>query len=136
MKYLHKEAFCLMQYQCQSCGKEEDLWNSRDGVTPFSVGCPDCKQIMEHINFGSDYCVPGLKPWPGLRVFVDCTIKQYREHQSKYVDRIWEQEIKGFGSAKDKYESKDVLIKSLMSGFKVGGPHIHLTTLTGAIPND
>ena len=50
-KYNHKEAFCLMQYQCEKCGGLEYLWNSRDGVTPFMLGCIKCDGMMQHINW-------------------------------------------------------------------------------------
>ena len=38
-KYKHAEAYCLMKYKCEKCGKTEILWNSRDGVTPFMIKC-------------------------------------------------------------------------------------------------
>jgi len=37
----HVEAFCLMHYACD-CGHHEVIWNSRDGVTPFTAPCPSC----------------------------------------------------------------------------------------------
>ncbi len=40
-KHNHAEAFCLMWYACD-CGHRERIWNSRDGVTPFSMTCPSC----------------------------------------------------------------------------------------------
>ena len=58
IKYIHKEAFCLMRYKCTECGHEEIIWNSRDGVTPFGTACPDCSASMLHVDWGYDTCEP------------------------------------------------------------------------------
>lgn len=78
MGHDHKEAFCLMQYECEKCSKLEIIWNSRDGVTPFVVGCNCCDGSMEHVNWGMDEYVPNHYPHKGNRVFVD-TSKQITE---------------------------------------------------------
>lgn len=55
----HIEAFCLMWYQCKTCGHLERIWNSRDGVTPFGIQCPSCSsQECTHVAFGSDQYEP------------------------------------------------------------------------------
>lgn len=41
-KYNHTEAFWLMTYTCQDCGHKKEIWNSRDGVTPFGTRCMAC----------------------------------------------------------------------------------------------
>ena len=63
MESKHEEAHALMIYQCQSCGFPEVIWNSRDGVTPFSVGCPKCKKTMHHIAWEQN------KAQEDLRIF-------------------------------------------------------------------
>lgn len=61
MGHSHAEAFCLMQYQCKTCGHLETIWNSRDGVTPFSMRCPSCGNPnqsmggMYHVGRGRYY---------------------------------------------------------------------------------
>lgn len=88
--YDHGEAFCVMEYQCEGCGKKESLWNSRDGVTPFVVGCTDCKGEMRHCNWGGDRCDPDYVPKPGQRVFIDLA-KEVNEIYCKIrVDRFWD----------------------------------------------
>lgn len=77
--YWHKEAFALMEYGCKVCGDTEQLWNSRDGVTPFSIPCKrwQCNEAddlacpMTHVNWHNDRCYPEFVPHPGLRVFID-----------------------------------------------------------------
>ena len=53
-EYKHKEAFCLMRYECDKCKHQEIIWNSRDGVTPFGTACPSCDGPLMHAYFASD----------------------------------------------------------------------------------
>ena len=71
-KHNHAEAFKLMSYACRSCGYEEKIWNSRDGVTPYAVKCPVCpKGESYHVNWQADAYLPEYIPERGQRVFVD-----------------------------------------------------------------
>jgi hypothetical protein len=55
----HGEAFCLMWYACNECGARERIWNSRDGVTPFGMGCHSCGgNEYLHSDFRSDEYAP------------------------------------------------------------------------------
>lgn len=67
----HAEAFKLMIYQCQQCGYAERIWNSRDGVTPFGVGCRHCGDDAMHTSWRSDQYLPDHDPKPGDRYFRD-----------------------------------------------------------------
>ncbi|OPY64101.1 MAG: hypothetical protein A4E56_00155 [Pelotomaculum sp. PtaU1.Bin065] len=78
-KYNHAEAFCLMTYQCESCGCEERIWNSRDGVTPFVLRCRYCGGEAKHVRWNEDRCVPEYIPKPGERVFKNMTHEKARE---------------------------------------------------------
>lgn len=72
VKHLHTEAFKLMTYRCKSCGFTEVLWNSRDGVTPFCITCPNCGKLdQEHINWRDDIYMPNHIPEKGQRIFID-----------------------------------------------------------------
>ena len=75
----HPEAFCLMLYRCAACKAMEVLYNSRDGVTPFSIDCRNeaCNQHsdhmgcpMTHVEWKLDTRMLNFKPWPGMRIFV------------------------------------------------------------------
>jgi hypothetical protein len=71
-KFLHPEAFRLMTYLCESCGFVEQIWNSRDGVTPFCIGCRHCGKLdATHINWQNDQFLPEYSPAAGERVFID-----------------------------------------------------------------
>ncbi len=77
--HFYAEAFCLMHYKCEKCGKLELLWNSRDGVTPFMISCSNCKGTMAHANWNLDKYAPDHKPQVGDRVFRDSTEADKRE---------------------------------------------------------
>lgn len=76
----HVEAFCLMHYACR-CGHHEVIWNSRDGVTPFSAPCPSCGDGMgmTHVAFNADVYAPGHQPHHGQRIWVDMTWNRAEE---------------------------------------------------------
>lgn len=90
----HKEAFCLMWYACKTCGHQERMWNSRDGVTPFGMQCPSCGDSeMFHDRWQEDKFAPDHKPHDGQRVWVDMTL----ERAQQYADaRIANATVQGF----------------------------------------
>jgi hypothetical protein len=74
--YNHKEAFCHMRYRCELCLVTVSIWNSRDGVTPFSIGrceaSPVCAGEMVHAApWSDDRCEPDYVPAFGDLVFID-----------------------------------------------------------------
>lgn len=76
-RHQHAEAFHVMRYRCQACGHLEHIWNSRDGVTPFSLSCPQCnperdfrRGTMVHVNWQMDVYAPHYQPPAGSLVFV------------------------------------------------------------------
>lgn len=92
----HKEAFMLMQYQCLKCSAIEIIWNSRDGVTPFSgPSCrsegfrPDenCGEETRHINWDRDVYAPDYKPQVGERIWRDGTLDMMRDIKRRMVER-------------------------------------------------
>lgn len=87
-KYNHAEAFCLMWYQCKACGKRELLWNSRDGITPFIIGCKHCGGEAAHVLWGLDQCMPNYKPQPGQRIFIAMTEERAQEIAKKRIEHF------------------------------------------------
>lgn len=118
-RYIHKEAFCLMLYR-DTAGNEEWIWNSRDGVTPFSVMS---RQGLEayHVDWWRDQRVPHHVPKLGDRVFIDLTIERARELRQAYVDHWWDYE-----SMIGRYSSKEDMVEQLAKGDleNVGAPDI------------
>ena len=65
-----------MQYEYEDCKIIEIIWNSRDGVTPFCVGCQNCDGTMRHINWQHDACKRDHKSKEGDRIFIDLTFEK------------------------------------------------------------
>lgn len=86
----HGEAFMLMWYGCK-CGHRERIWNSRDGVTPFGIGCPSCGEIANHINWGLDEYAPDYKPKHGQRFFRDGTVGEAVTIMERRIESMKEQ---------------------------------------------
>lgn len=70
---IYGEAFMLMHYRCNRCHSIEQVWNSRDGITPFNIGSPCCdEEYSSHVNFDQDIYFATLPESALLaRVFVD-----------------------------------------------------------------
>lgn len=90
----HGEAFCLMTYYCGTCSRRERLWNSRDGVTPFGIHCPDCAAIgeehsigMAHVDWATDRYAPDYRPYVGQRIFRDGTVAEARRFMRQRLER-------------------------------------------------
>lgn len=87
--FRHAEAFHLMHYRCE-CGNHEMLWNSRDGVTPFTVPCDACNDPMGlcHVDFHLDRrCIYFMAP-KGMRYFTNMTRPRAREKAVAVIDHL------------------------------------------------
>lgn len=52
-------------YECPKCGHKVYTWYKDKGVTPFTISCPKCSDIMMHNK--TVRTVPGIMPIPWLR---------------------------------------------------------------------
>lgn len=84
----HAEAFCLMLYRNRETGREEWLWNSRDGVVPF--GIPDAEDggEMMHADWFRDVRAPFFVPPIGSRIFVDMTEENAARKAAQWYERL------------------------------------------------
>lgn len=109
-KYDHQEAFCLMTYRCKQCLKEEVLWNSRDGVTPYIIRCQACGGESSHINFEKDKRELNYFPPSGSRVFVNLTHDRYLIYVRAKVQAFWEADHMSF---RERFGSKEAAYEAL-----------------------
>jgi hypothetical protein len=113
MTHQHKEAFCLMWYGCD-CGHMERIWNSRDGVTPFSMTCPSCgKPDLHHVFFGSDLYSPNHKPEIGQRIWVSMT-----KPRTEYLAI---RTVSARKAAGRRIEDEDSMLQSVADSYYEGG---------------
>jgi hypothetical protein len=83
------EAFCRMRYRGEESGDVVTVWNSRDGVTPFTFRHPDTGEAFTHFDFGGDVRAPDHVPSRGDLVFVDLTREVALQRRRAYVTRRW-----------------------------------------------
>lgn len=81
--HAYGEAFMVMEYECDTCKTVEKIWNSRNGVTPFMIGCRYCDGISKHKNWNKDIFNPSYQPQPGERIF-------YGSHDSPRIKVVEE----------------------------------------------
>ena len=87
VRYNHKEAFALMWYACR-CGHRECIWNSRDGVTPFSMPCPSCHGTnLQHVDWHADVCAPDHKLRSGQKFWRDGTPDEAEAIMRRRIDQ-------------------------------------------------
>lgn len=102
--YVNADAFCLMRYKCKN-GHVEIVWNSRDGVTPFTIDCIPCAAAFAalgkttgrramyadtdalHVNWNEDIVAPGHALKPGQRYFRDGTLEKMQQPSSARASR-------------------------------------------------
>ncbi len=78
-KHKYLEAFCIMVYQHDKCKSVDHLYNTRDGVTPFTIVCRKCHPqgpapidkdvFMRHKMMLMNY-QPKFNPPVGMRIFI------------------------------------------------------------------
>lgn len=129
------EGFKLMHYRC-SRGHWEMIWNSRNAVTPFIIGCRFCTEEAEHVNWNQDEYLPDHKPAAGTRVFIDLTIEKARKYRRDFVAKWWntpstcgsESTMENSGMYKSEKDAVEKLAKHDMDSF---APHTPTLVIVG-----
>lgn len=88
--YSFNDAFKLMRYRCP-CGHMEVIWNSRDGITPFTAVCPSCGELsLTHVAWHLDRCAPQHKLNPGQAFWRDGTPDEAKTIMRARIDSLRE----------------------------------------------
>lgn len=120
--FLHKEAYAIMEYHCEKCHKSEFIWNSRDGVTPFCIGCFYCDGEMRHINWGGDKREVWHIPKKGERIFITMPNEINDLYARKRIEMYWEHEQYPM---RERFANKEEAFKALSGDMqKEGEPFI------------
>jgi len=123
--YLHRERYCVMTYRSDDGTEEEQVWNSRDGVTPFVITLRSGKAAT-HVNWTADVPRPDYRPPAGSRVFVDITKERAREIARANCARWWEDKGAEGMLARNQFKSLDAMIEFIAAGYlaRVGEPDL------------
>lgn len=126
-KHVYNEAFMLMKYRTEDKSETEVIWNSRDGITPFSIGSKTGKE-MHHVDWESDKYAPDHKPQKGDRIFVDLTEAEARVFLQAQIDKYW---VNTEYPMSQSYDSKEEAMASMLKHtmeewLPSGPPHIRV----------
>lgn len=108
------EGFNLMLYRNEETGREEWLWNSRDGVTPFCISDSEDGGGMKHDDWFRDVFAPFYIPPIGSRIFVDMTEVRARALAARNAQRWWDE---GDNDVRERYESAEAMAESLWPSY-------------------
>lgn len=88
--YHYGEAFCLMQYDSDDGTETEVIWNSRDGVSPFTIPLKSGK-VGSHARWEEDVrACENMARALGVRWFVDATRKNLADSAVRWVEKYWD----------------------------------------------
>jgi hypothetical protein len=128
-KHQHQEAFALMKYRADDRHLEEILWNSRDGVTPFTLSMRDGSSGT-HVDWRNDEYAPDHQPQIGDRIFVDLTVARAHEIATRQAQAIWDKPARAdlSYSVKEQFESPEafaaMLLEGLLQEIERGAPDV------------
>lgn len=130
-KHQHGEAYMIMRYRCPK-GHDHPVWNSRDGVTPFGIDCPEegCDQIADHHNWEGDRYEPLHQLIPGEYFFRDGTPEEAKAIILRRLESAR-------GSSWERPESEwPALTDDILEGheFQAGWPHLDQVAYHAVMP--
>lgn len=120
----HGEAFSLMLYRNRKTGREEWLWNSRDGVTPFCITDAEDGGEMVHVEYFRDVRAPFYVPPVGSRIFVDLTEANARIHAASWSDRFAAEDAEFVATVGDRDAAIESMVRNLLEYGGGGSPDI------------
>lgn len=114
-QYQHNEAFKLMLYRSKDGETEEWIWNSRDGVTPFTCASSE-GEVIQHVEWFRDVFAPFYIPPVGSRIFVDLTPQRARVQALKNAHSFFANDpVRCTESYRTPEELADTLAKSYLA---------------------
>jgi hypothetical protein len=119
--YLRPDAFVVMRYRAMDGSETEEIWNSRDGETPYALLLRSGKTAT-HVDWTTMVPRPDFEPPPGSRVFVDLTEEIARRNASAYVGKVWEDQGAEGMLARSQYPDKDAMVDKLVADIRPGEP--------------
>ena len=122
--YQHKEAYCVMTYANEDRSVVEQIWNARDGVTPFLVSSQDGAHELQHVDWQNDRFTIGYIPKVGSRIFVDLTMDAARAYRRTFVAKYWDVDNHGYVMSEqtDRWLTQEEAVERLAKGdFEQGG---------------
>lgn len=117
--YKHQEAFCVMKYECKSCGWTMTIWNSRDGVTPMGTLCQKCREGSSvHVRWQSDVRAPEYTMKSGALVWIDMPLELRRPVARMGMAGVADEELARYG------DTREELVRAIAGNTRKGEPFL------------
>ena len=127
---LHPDAYKILVYEDEKTGELESIWNSRDGVTPFTIPSRTGGGISDHrYSAGLEHAYPLFVPPLGMRVFVAMSESRAMYIAAKQVSERWD------SGMSDSFSSRDQAIKVLTASIYQDGEAPDLVEVTPRLRN-
>lgn len=105
-KYKHFDAFRLLTYQNPvDPNDKETIWNSRDGITPFTITAKNGDGKLQLSDRKNEPVVPFYTPKIGERVFIDMTPEISMQLSRRWLQSLIDAAISGTDGAKQALDS-------------------------------
>lgn len=90
LRDLHEwaEAFCLLEYRTMDGSQIEHVWNSRDGIAPYTIKSRLGTDLFR-IRRDQDIYTPNYRPQPGQRIIVDYTREAAERDAWRLARKQW-----------------------------------------------
>lgn len=132
--YLRPDAFVVLRYRSlDDPSVVEEIWNSRDGTTPYTVLMRD-GSTGTHVDWTSGVPRPDFTPPPGSRVFVDLTEEIARANAEAYVAKIWDNQGAEGMLARSQYKTAADMTAALIADIRPGEPALVVVPKEGWKP--
>lgn len=119
--YLRPDAYVVLLYRSIDGAEEEEVWNSRDGVTPYTITLRSGRPAV-HVNWTQGVPRPSYAPPPGSRVFVDLTEDIARENATAFVKRIWDDDGAEGMLARNQFATPADMVETMIADIQPGEP--------------
>lgn len=119
---MRPDAYAVMRFVgLDDPAEVEEIWNSRDGVTPYVVLLASGRPGT-HAEWSSMVARPDYEPPPGSRVFVDLTEGIARTNAEAYVRKIWDDKGAEGLLARSQFETAEQMVDALIADIQPGEP--------------
>jgi hypothetical protein len=119
----------LMGYESDDGTQRLEVWNSRDGVTPFVITHPETKVELRHVRWQEDrYLGPEHQPAQGDWVFESLSLDQARRAAERNAQKFWDAPQY---PASAQFERIEDLVELLTREYFKDGNMPHLTQVVG-----
>lgn len=119
---MSSDAYLVLTYRCDVCGKTETIWNARDGHAPSFIPClkNNCHSVMGRSDRHLERKRKNFPLVRGSRYFIDLSLDEARSQAGERCSQL----LKDGALTASAYDAR---FESLVASFFRDGNEPHLT---------